>query len=255
MCSIAKTAVPPVGRPFFYGLLIGLLWGWLFPMAKTAGAETWVVLGDSITHRTTHAPPEGAWVTLLAARTGHRVINAGVDGDTTEGALLRLDRDVLAHHPDRVFIMLGANDHRPVPGPPLHRLVAPDRFAHNLNRLIDRIVASGAQVVLMTNRPWIIGQGNHRPLYLLPTPPDASRPACGKVLCRYNHIVREIAAKRHLPLVDIWQAVVDQGDGTDSDAGLRAAGIGIPDGEDGIHLGPKGHRLMADTIMKNLDER
>ena len=250
-----QTANPEMGWPFFCGSLARLLAGllWILLCALPAHADTWVVLGDSITHRTAYAPPEGAWTEQLATRSGHRVINAGVDGDTTEGALKRLGRDVLAQQPDRVLIMLGANDHRPVPAPAPHRLVAPERFEHNLNRIIDQIQAVGAQVVLMTNRPWIIGQGNHRRFYLLPRLPNTPRPACGKVLCIYNRIIRHIATRRHLPLIDIWQAVVNRGDGTDTDASIRAAKIDINGkGFDGIHLGTTGHRLFADTVLKGM---
>lgn len=40
----------------------------------------------------------------------HEIINAGRGGDTVINLLQRLDDDVLAHHPDGVFVMVGGND-------------------------------------------------------------------------------------------------------------------------------------------------
>ena len=38
------------------------------------------------------------------------VVNSGISGDTTAGALARLERDVLSKDPQMVIILLGAND-------------------------------------------------------------------------------------------------------------------------------------------------
>jgi acyl-CoA thioesterase-1 len=69
----------------------------------------------------------------------YRVVNAGVSGDTTAGALRRLEW-VLKSKPDIVILELGANDG-------LRGLDLKDTRA-NLSQIIQRFQAAGAKVVL-----------------------------------------------------------------------------------------------------------
>ncbi len=68
-----------------------------------------ICLGDSLTSGY-GLPRRCAWPALLAQRSGWRVDNAGLPGDTTGGMLARLQRDVLAHRPDAVLLLGGTND-------------------------------------------------------------------------------------------------------------------------------------------------
>ena len=64
-----------------------------------------ICFGDSLTAQ------ENSYVThLSSALPKNTVVNAGLGGDKTPAALLRMDRDVFAQRPDAVLIMLGAND-------------------------------------------------------------------------------------------------------------------------------------------------
>jgi lysophospholipase L1-like esterase len=69
-----------------------------------------IAFGDSLTAGYGASAGED-YPTRVAAATGIAIINAGVSGDTTEGALARLDTDVLAHDPRIVIIGLGGNDY------------------------------------------------------------------------------------------------------------------------------------------------
>jgi acyl-CoA thioesterase I len=69
-----------------------------------------------------------------------RVVNAGVSGDTTAGGLARLDW-ALAERPDLVILALGAND--------ALRGVEPSAVRKNLEKMIEKIEASGAKVLLL----------------------------------------------------------------------------------------------------------
>ncbi len=74
-----------------------------------------VCFGDSIT-RGYGLSATQAWPALLEAllnqhtASAWRVINAGVPGDTILQGLMRLERDVLSHHPEVVFVAFGLND-------------------------------------------------------------------------------------------------------------------------------------------------
>ena len=88
-----------------------------------AAAVLIVALGDSTTAGTPHfkspieAPPNGEgnaqapfpyW--LEQAHPGWTVLNRGVNGERSDQIAARFDRDVLARHPQVVFIIAGVND-------------------------------------------------------------------------------------------------------------------------------------------------
>jgi acyl-CoA thioesterase-1 len=144
-------------------LLIGVGWA-LWPHAirrsGDAGAPpvgpTVVFLGDSITHGH-RLSADVAFPHRLGQALGIPVVNAGISGDTTEGGLLRLDRDVLVHRPRLVVVELGVND---VFGRwPRERTVA------NLRAITQRIRSQGASVILVhISLPSVGGDGHRRHL-------------------------------------------------------------------------------------------
>jgi acyl-CoA thioesterase-1 len=69
-----------------------------------------------------------------------KIVNAGVSGDTTTDGLARLDW-ALADKPDFVILALGAND--------MLRGIDPKIARANLDKMIDKIQASGAKLLLL----------------------------------------------------------------------------------------------------------
>lgn len=71
-----------------------------------------VCLGDSLTNHTNSAicPANQLWPALLAARSGHTVINKGTSGNTSAQMLARFAADVVAQNPDICIIECGGND-------------------------------------------------------------------------------------------------------------------------------------------------
>jgi lysophospholipase L1-like esterase len=219
-------------------------------------APVWVAFGDSLTQSMPFP-----WTELLERATGHPVINAGIAGNTTADALKRLDADVLRHHPDLVLVMFGVNDQEiPDGAAPGAYAVPPQAFAANLDAIVTRIQATGARVVLLTNRPLVQGPGAPGATFYLDRHGDRGAlytlPRKTKDTIRlYNDIVRAKARERHTALVDIWQAVVDRA-GSDSDADLLKLGIGFPGRhDDGVHLGLDGSLLYARTILEAMPFR
>jgi acyl-CoA thioesterase-1 len=114
--------------------------------AQAAGPPVILVLGDSLSAGYGLAPGQG-WVSLLQQRLkkegyGHRVVNASVTGETTDGGLARLDRALRTHNPDVVVLELGGNDG--LRGLPVSRVET------NLGLLISKSRAAGAQVLLLS---------------------------------------------------------------------------------------------------------
>lgn len=72
------------------------------------------------------------------------VVNAGISGDSTEGGLERMERDVLSENPDLAIISFGLND-CVVRG----RDYA-DTYADNLRQMFTSLKAQGSEVIYMT---------------------------------------------------------------------------------------------------------
>ncbi|MGE5416682.1 MAG: GDSL-type esterase/lipase family protein [Acidobacteriota bacterium] len=71
--------------------------------------KTIVCIGDSITYGFPWGP-HVSWTEKLADATGYKVINRGINGNTTTEMLDRFFRHVVDKNPDYVIIMGGAND-------------------------------------------------------------------------------------------------------------------------------------------------
>mgnify|MGYP003460154086 FL=1 len=118
------------------------------PSARAAEPPAILVMGDSLSAGFGLAPGQG-WVALLQQRLkkqgyGHRVVNASVTGETTDGGVQRLDRALATHKPKIVVIELGGNDG--LRGLPIARIRT------NLELLITRSRTAGAKVILVEIR-------------------------------------------------------------------------------------------------------
>lgn len=116
--------------------------------ALPRGAKV-LALGDSLTAPHGVAPKE-AWPALLAERTGWTVINAGISGDTSAGALDRLPALLEEHAPTLVLVSLGGND--------MLRRLPQEQTVANLSRMLVMVKAHGAKAVLLaTPKPSLAG--------------------------------------------------------------------------------------------------
>lgn len=100
--------------------------------------DTIVCFGDSLTYGTGAA--EGMdYPAQLARRVGLAIINAGVPGETTTGALRRIDA-INALNPRIVLLTLGGND--------LKNGVGKETAFQNLEVIVSRLQDKGALVVI-----------------------------------------------------------------------------------------------------------
>lgn len=99
-----------------------------------------LILGDSISAGY-GLEPRQSWPALLAERTGWRVINGGVSGDTTAQGRARLPSLLDRHHPAAVIIELGGND--------MLRQVPREQTVANLEAIITEVKTARAQPILM----------------------------------------------------------------------------------------------------------
>jgi acyl-CoA thioesterase I len=108
--------------------------------AAIAAGSMVLALGDSITFGT-GAAAEASYPAVLARLTGWNVVNAGVPGDTSAGALARLPELLQQHAPALVLVSIGGNDF-------LRRLPVA-RTRANIRAICQQAAASGAQVLLV----------------------------------------------------------------------------------------------------------
>ena len=109
-------------------------------LAAVPAGATVLALGDSITFGT-GAPPEASYPSVLAGLTGWSIVNAGVPGDTSSGALARLPALMKDHAPKLVLLGIGGNDF-------LRRVPLAEARA-NIRALCQQAEAAGAQVLLI----------------------------------------------------------------------------------------------------------
>jgi acyl-CoA thioesterase-1 len=191
-----------------------------------------VALGDSITRGVrTGVKAEETYESQLEAslRKGDvqtEVVNVGIGGERTDGALNRLDKDVLARKPRIVLVMYGTNDSYIDKGQKEPRLSV-GQYRTNLKELVARLRKGGAEPILMTPPRWgdkaVNGAGE-----------------CPNVrLEEYVKACRALAKETKTPLVDHfahWSAAAK--DGTDIGEWTT----------DQCHPNPRGHRELAEQI-------
>ncbi len=102
------------------------------------GTETLVAIGDSTIE------DDQGWFNILKElleisidNARFNFVNAGIGGNTTAEALRRLDRDVVLHEPDWVFVSLGTYDTQRLNITPNRTLVPLSETWENLNSIQD----------------------------------------------------------------------------------------------------------------------
>ena len=195
--------------------------------------KTVVFFGDSITEM--GARP-GGYITRIDSmcklenKSGeYDLIGSGIGGNKIYDLYLRMDEDVLAKHPSVVLVYIGVNDvwHKASMGTGTD----PDKFERFYQAVINKIKAAGAKVVLCT--PAVIGERT-----------DFSNQQDGD-LNKYAGIVRSLAAKNNLPLIDLRKKFLDYNLAHNPDN--KEAGILTTDR---VHLNAAGNQLVADEMWK-----
>ena len=114
------------------------------PAAAPVAGTVVVAMGDSLTAGyglgESEAYPAQLEARLRADGRRVRVVNAGISGETSSGALSRVDWVVQRLDPDLVILVTGANDGL--------RGITPAVLEENLRALVGRLRQSGATVVL-----------------------------------------------------------------------------------------------------------
>lgn len=214
-----------------FAVIIGLLAG--DSLSPAAEPLEIITLGDSITKGVrSGVKPEETFAAFLEADLNARglearVTNVGIGGERTDGALARLEKDVLAKKPRLVTVMYGTNDSYVDKGKEKPRLTV-EEYRENLAKIVEQIKKAGAIPVVMTEPRWGKSAKN-----------GAGESPNG-LLRDYASAGREVATAAGVPLIDNF--------GTWTRA--EASGHDISKWmTDECHPNPLGHRVLADAIL------
>lgn len=142
-----------------------------------------VALGDSLTFGF-GASKGQSYPDVLRQKTDWQIENMGVNGDTTQNVLDRLDL-ALAHKPRLTLLGVGGND--------VLRRVPAEQSKNNLNAIVQRLLAAKSEVVLIAQPYFSLGA-------LLGRAQD-------------NPIYKEVAKAQNAPLfADAWSKILSDPD-------------------------------------------
>lgn len=192
-----------------------------------------VFFGDSITQA---GVQPGGYITriqdaLKAEKQdgNYELIGAGIGGNKIYDLYLRMDEDVISKTPDIVVIYVGVNDvwHKQSYGTGTD----PDKFEKFYTAVIDKLLKREIKVVLAT--PACIGEKT-----------DFSNQQDGD-LNRYSNIIRDLARKFNLPVVDLRRSFLEYNLGNNPDN--KESGILT---SDRVHLNANGNKLVAEKMWE-----
>jgi len=165
--------------------------------AGSAEAPTVLVFGDSLSAGY-GIDVDQSWTTLLQSRLQgqgyeHRVVNASISGETTEGGATRIHSTIERFEPSVVILELGGNDGL--------RGFPPERMRGNLRTIIQTSKAGGAAVVLLGIR--------------IPTNYGA------RYTQAFEKIYRELAAELDVPWIEFFMDGVAMNEDLMQDDGIH----------------------------------
>ncbi|HEU4861483.1 MAG TPA: GDSL-type esterase/lipase family protein [Chitinophagaceae bacterium] len=194
-----------------------------------------VFFGDSITQAGVNAGGYIMKIDSMCKGEGkadsYEFIGAGIGGNKVYDLYLRIENDVLAKDPDVVVIYTGVNDvwHKSSSGTGTDA----DKFEKFYQAIIDKLKAKNSKIILCT--PAAIGEKT-----------DFSNPQDGD-MNEYSNIIRRIAKKNELRIVDLRKAFLDynlKNNSDNKDRGILTT--------DRVHLNAKGNQLVAEEMWKVL---
>ena len=192
-----------------------------------------IFFGDSITEL---GVKPGGYVTRVDSickleKKGNQYdfIGAGVSGNKVYDLYLRLEDDVLSKNPDIVVIYVGVNDvwHKTLLGTGTDA----DKFEKFYLAILKKLKDKNIKAILCT--PAVVGEKT-----------DFSNPLDGD-LNRYSNMIRDIAKKNSLQLVDLRKNFLDYY--KTNNPGNEEKNILT---YDKVHLNAKGNQLVADAMWK-----
>lgn len=190
---------------------------------------TLVCLGDSITAK--EQDPQGILKLtprLQQSLADWKIINAGVPGDNTRGALTRLPTDVLNHDPDLVTVLLGTADASENKG------IAISEYERNLTFIVEKITPQ--RTLLITSPPIDQALLSARKKAL-----PRSNFVTLQTLEKYVKVASQVAHSTGSYWLDLWSLMHNQANYSKF---LKPT--------DGVHLNQQGYEFLALVLLNKI---
>ncbi|HMK26080.1 MAG TPA: GDSL-type esterase/lipase family protein [Chitinophagaceae bacterium] len=163
----------------------------------------------------------------------YELIGSGISANKVYDLYLRMEDDVLSKNPDVVVIFVGVNDvwHKTLLGTGTDA----DKFEKFYYAILKKIKDRNIKVILCT--PAVVGEKT-----------DYSNPLDGD-LNRYSNIIRNIAKKSDLPLIDLrkkYHDYLEKNNPDNKDRGILTY--------DGVHMNDTGNQFLADIMWNAIKE-
>lgn len=193
-----------------------------------------VFLGDSITAQKLYTKYIESFYSAYHPDWKVSFVNAGVGGDTSSGAVNRVQKDVIDQKPTVVTICFGMNDagYRDTVDPEGLK-----KFGDGMKQLIETIrQTTGARIVLLTTT-------------CVDARKNAKLEGYNKTLAAFVDETKKIGKSEKLPVIDLHHPMLAQLEkGQKADPGYTL----IPDA---VHPNDAGHLLMAFTVLRAWGEK
>ena len=195
-----------------------------------------IFFGDSITELAVKEKPYRGYILELEDKCKaenksdqYDFIGSGISANKVYDLYLRLEDDVLSKNPDVVFIWVGVNDvwHKTLLGTGTDA----DKFEKFYLAILKKLKDRNIKAVLVT--PAVVGEKT-----------DMSNPLDGD-LNKYCNIIRDIAKKNDLPLVDLRKEFGNYyktNNPNNEEKNILTY--------DKVHLNTKGNQFVADLMWK-----
>ncbi len=195
-----------------------------------------IFFGDSITELGVKEKPYKGYILKMDSlikvqkkANQYELSGSGISGNKVYDLYLRMEEDVLNKNPDVVVIYVGVNDvwHKTLLGTGTDA----DKFEKFYQAIIKKLKDKNIKVVLCT--PAVVGEKT-----------DMSNPLDGD-LNKYSNIIRDLAKKNNLPLIDLRKKFIDY---------LKTNNPDNKEKEvltyDRVHMNDKGNLFIADEMWK-----
>lgn len=185
-----------------------------------------VFIGNSIVNGFPYKRSQ-CFASLFREGTGYEAINKGVNGETSPGTLLRFEKDVIAHKPDRVYLLGGTNDF-------IYHVCTPEETLEQFRRMADLARSKGIDPVLLI--PLMIDAEMAEELWISGVD--------------YKAVAEDLKLLRELMLEYGLEEAVTVIDTQEFYRGLYTEETKRLYLRDGLHPTEPGHRAIADFLLQ-----
>jgi lysophospholipase L1-like esterase len=163
----------------------------------------------------------------------YELIGSGISANKVYDLYLRMEEDVLSKNPDIVVIFVGVNDvwHKTLLGTGTDA----DKFEKFYYGILKKLKEKNIRAILCT--PAVVGEKT-----------DFSNPLDGD-LNKYSNIIRDIAKKSNLPLIDLrkkYHDYLEKNNPDNKDRGILTY--------DGVHMNDTGNQFLADIMWNAIKD-